>query len=76
MIAEVMLRGGRAAGTPVGIVCDGTMPTERTVLTTLGDLAEAIVAERVQPPAIIVIGEVVGVAHPERYDVTTGPGDS
>ena len=46
----------------MGVVCDGTMPTERTVLTTLGGLAEAITRERVQPPAIIVIGEVVGVA--------------
>jgi uroporphyrin-III C-methyltransferase/precorrin-2 dehydrogenase/sirohydrochlorin ferrochelatase len=67
MIAEVLLRGGRGARTPVGIVCDGTMPTERTVLTTLGDLGRTVVSERVQPPAIIVIGEVVEVAHPEHY---------
>ena len=39
MIAEVLLRGGRSAATPVAVVCDGTMPTERTVLTRLGDLA-------------------------------------
>jgi len=67
MIAEVLLRGGRDAGTPVGIVCDGTMPTERTVLTTLGDLAETMTQEEVQPPAIFVVGEVVGVAFPARY---------
>jgi uroporphyrin-III C-methyltransferase/precorrin-2 dehydrogenase/sirohydrochlorin ferrochelatase len=67
LIAEVLVRGGRGARTPVAIVCDGTMPTERTVLTTLGELGDAIKNERVQPPAIIVIGEVVGVAHPERF---------
>ena len=67
MIAEVLLRGGRAAATPVGIVCDGTMPTERTVLTTLGELAAAITSEGVRPPAIIVVGEVVGVAFPDRF---------
>lgn len=72
LIAEVLLRGGRDASTPVAVVCDGTMPTERTVLSTLGDLAEAITRERVQPPAIIVIGEVVGVANPEQY----GPGSA
>ena len=38
LIAEVLLRGGRDARTPVAVVCDGTMPTERTVLSTLGDL--------------------------------------
>ena len=66
-IAEALLRGGREASTPVGIVCEGTMPTERTVLTTLGGLAATIEDERVQPPAIIVIGEVVSVANPEHY---------
>jgi uroporphyrin-III C-methyltransferase/precorrin-2 dehydrogenase/sirohydrochlorin ferrochelatase len=67
MIAEVLLRGGRAAGTPVAIVCDGTMPTERTVLTTLGELPVTITGEGVKPPAIIVVGDVVGVAFPERF---------
>lgn len=67
LIAEVLLRGGRAAETPVAIVCDGSMPTERTVLTTLGDLHSTIADEQVRPPAIIVIGEVVGVANPEHY---------
>ena len=38
-IAAALLRGGREARTPVAVVCDGSMPTERTVLTTLGDLA-------------------------------------
>jgi uroporphyrin-III C-methyltransferase/precorrin-2 dehydrogenase/sirohydrochlorin ferrochelatase len=72
LIAEVLLRGGRDAATPVGIVCDGTMPTERTVLTTLGELPEVIVAEQVQPPAIIVVGEVVAVAFPDRYPAVEG----
>ncbi len=64
LIAEVLLRGGRGTATPTAIVCDGSMPTERTVLTTLGELGRAVADERVQPPAVIVIGEVVGLAHP------------
>jgi uroporphyrin-III C-methyltransferase/precorrin-2 dehydrogenase/sirohydrochlorin ferrochelatase len=66
-IAETLVAGGRPADTPVAIVCDGTMPAERTVLATLGSLAEELTAADVQPPAIIVIGQVVAVAHPERY---------
>jgi uroporphyrin-III C-methyltransferase/precorrin-2 dehydrogenase/sirohydrochlorin ferrochelatase len=73
-IAEVLLRGGRDPRTPVGIVCDGSMPTQRTVLTTLGDLSGALETERVQPPAIIVIGEVVGVANPGVFG-DTAPDD-
>ena len=50
MIAEVLLRGGREAGTPVAVVTEGTMPTERTVLTTLGELAGAIADQGVTAP--------------------------
>ncbi|TYL55853.1 uroporphyrinogen-III C-methyltransferase [Nocardioides sp. BGMRC 2183] len=66
-IAEALVSGGRPASTPVAVVCDGTMPTERTVLATLGTLAERLDAEQVRPPAIIVIGEVVRVAHPDGF---------
>ncbi|GAA3543813.1 uroporphyrinogen-III C-methyltransferase [Nocardioides daeguensis] len=64
-IADALVAGGRTASTPVAVVCDGTMPTQRTVLATLGTLAARLVEEDVKPPAIIVIGDVVAVAHPE-----------
>ena len=66
-IAEALVAGGRSAGTPVAVVCDGTMPGERTVLSTLGGLGADLAAADVRPPAIIVVGEVVAVAHPDRY---------
>ena len=53
--------------TPVAVVCDGSMPTERVVLSRLGTLAEDLVTENVKPPAIIVVGEVVAVAHPNAF---------
>ncbi|WP_127480977.1 uroporphyrinogen-III C-methyltransferase [Nocardioides pantholopis] len=70
-ITAALLAGGRSADTPVGIVCDGTMPGERTVLCTLGTLAEVLETEAVKPPAIIVVGEVVAVAHPEHFGERT-----
>jgi uroporphyrin-III C-methyltransferase / precorrin-2 dehydrogenase / sirohydrochlorin ferrochelatase len=66
-IAATLVEGGRPADTPVAVVVEGTMPEERTVLSTLGTLAHDLVAEDVKPPAIIVVGEVVAVAHPQRY---------
>lgn len=66
-IAEALIDGGRAADTPVAVVVEGTMPEERTVLTTLGALGADIEAEGVRPPAIIVVGEVVAVARPEHF---------
>jgi uroporphyrin-III C-methyltransferase/precorrin-2 dehydrogenase/sirohydrochlorin ferrochelatase len=71
-IAAALVTGGRPSGTPVAVVCDGTMPTERTVLSTLGKLADDLEAERVRAPAIIVVGDVVAVAHPERFAAVGG----
>jgi uroporphyrin-III C-methyltransferase/precorrin-2 dehydrogenase/sirohydrochlorin ferrochelatase len=64
-IAAELIEHGRDPESPVAIVCDGTMPTERTVLSRLGRLADDLVGHEVKPPAIIVIGEVVRVAFPE-----------
>lgn len=66
-IADRMLAGGRPATTPVAVVSEGTMPGERTVLSTLGEVGADVVREEVRPPAIVVVGDVVAVAHPERY---------
>lgn len=66
-IAEALIDGGRPANTPVAVVVEGTMPEERTVLTTLDALGADIEAEGVRPPAIIVVGEVVAVARPEHF---------
>ncbi len=70
-IAEALVRGGREPGTPVAVIVDGTMPGERTVLTTLAELPADVEAQGVRPPAIIVVGEVVRVAHPDRYRTAT-----
>jgi uroporphyrin-III C-methyltransferase/precorrin-2 dehydrogenase/sirohydrochlorin ferrochelatase len=71
-IAGALVDGGRAAATPVAVICDGTMPTERTVLSTLGDLARDLSAAAVRPPAIIVVGGVVAVAHPQAFGGRAG----
>ena len=71
-IADALIAAGRDVGTPVATVCDGTMPGERTVLGTLGSLRTDIAEHAVKPPAIIVIGEVVALAHPNHFGRPTG----
>ncbi len=66
-IAEALQAGGRAPQTPVAVLCQGSMPGERVVLATLATLAEKLRAATVAPPAIIVVGEVVAIAHPDRF---------
>ena len=58
-VCDALLAGGRAPGTPVAVVQDATLPTQSTVVTTLARAAED--AAGVRAPAVVVVGEVVGL---------------
>jgi len=60
LFAEALLKGGRAAQTPVLVVQHGTTSAERILRATLSDVPERIRSEGIRPPAIIVIGPVAG----------------
>lgn len=64
LFAQVLTRGGRPPQTPVLVVQHGTTSAERVVRATLANAAEVIRSEGIRPPAIIVIGSVVGVGAP------------
>lgn len=70
-IAAALMAGGRPSDTPVAVVCDGTMPTERTVWSSLGTVELDCEKGDVRPPAIVVVGDVVGVANPAAYGLPT-----
>ncbi|MGY1664707.1 uroporphyrinogen-III C-methyltransferase [Geodermatophilus sp. SYSU D00696] len=61
-IAAALVEHGRSPGTPVAVVADGSTPTQRVVRTTLADLARTLADEGIRPPAVWVVGEVVGLA--------------
>jgi uroporphyrinogen III methyltransferase/synthase len=56
-IAERLMAGGMAPSTPVAATRWGTRPEQRTVRTTLDELA----ATEIQSPSVLVIGEVAGL---------------
>jgi len=63
------LRGqGAPADTPVAVIASGTLAEQRTVVGTLGDIADVVAAAGLEPPATVVIGEVVrvGLTRPVR----------
>ncbi len=66
-IAARLVAEGRDAATPVAVVADGSMATQRTLWTTLGEVGEELPASDIRPPAIVVVGGVVAVANPGRY---------
>ncbi|OZM72524.1 uroporphyrinogen-III C-methyltransferase [Amycolatopsis antarctica] len=60
--AEALRGGGRPADTPVAVVQDGTMRSQRVLRSTLASVATDCRDAGVRPPAIIVIGPVAGLA--------------
>jgi uroporphyrin-III C-methyltransferase / precorrin-2 dehydrogenase / sirohydrochlorin ferrochelatase len=60
--ADALLTAGRPGDTPVAIIEDGTMRTQRVLKSTLASVADAATAAGVRPPAVIVIGPVAGLA--------------
>lgn len=57
LIVEQVLAAGRPPDTPVAIIEQGTCPTQKTVAGRLENILD--LAVEIEPPAIIVIGEVV-----------------
>ncbi len=58
-IAASLIAAGRHESEPVAIVCDATTEAQRVLETTLGKAAAELEASGLQPPAIVVVGEVV-----------------
>ena len=49
--------------TPVAVIQNGTLPDERSVIGTVDTIANMVSSEKLGPPAIIVVGEVVRQAN-------------
>ena len=58
-IAERLVAGGRSADEPVAVVERGTLPGQRTVLSTLGEVVKD--AAGIRPPAITLVGPVAAL---------------
>jgi uroporphyrin-III C-methyltransferase len=59
-LAAGLIEHGRAPSTPAAVIASGTLPEQRVVVSRLSRIAEA--AEDFDPPALVVVGDVVGLA--------------
>ena len=58
-IARRLIAAGRAPGEPVALISKATTPEQVVLETTLGAAAADAAEHRMEPPAMVVIGEVV-----------------
>jgi uroporphyrinogen III methyltransferase / synthase len=61
-IARRLVAAGRSASEPAAAVERGTMSGQRTVTSSLGELADAADGAGLRPPAVVVIGPVASRA--------------
>lgn len=61
-IQAALLAGGKPAATPVAVIQSATGQSQAQLITTLGELPQALAASGLGSPAIIVIGDVVRCA--------------
>jgi uroporphyrinogen III methyltransferase / synthase len=58
-IAARLMKEGRDPKTPAAVIEWGTVPWQRCIEGTLDEIAAAAKQEEVQPPAVVIVGEVV-----------------
>jgi uroporphyrinogen III methyltransferase / synthase len=66
-IVEGLLAGGRDPATPVAVIAAGTLPDQRTLIATLADVVAQVEAAGLRPPAVTIVGDVVGLRERLRW---------
>src|SRR5256885_8075840 len=68
-IVGALLSHGRPSEEPAALIFDGTLPTQRTIDGTLGELAEAFTKSPVERPSVLIVGRVAALReHLRWYD--------
>jgi siroheme synthase len=68
-IVDGLVRAGKDPQTPAAVISRGTRPDQRVVVAPLEELAEA--ARELEPPALVVVGDVVRYASLEAAQMLT-----
>ena len=58
-IAAALMQAGLAGTTPAAVIASATTPQERILISTLEKVAADGREQKFEPPAIVVIGDIV-----------------
>ena len=67
IIAEELQRHGRRADTPIALVERATRSDQRLITGTLSTICDIVEEAEVQPPTLIIVGNVVELADKLRW---------
>ncbi len=66
-ICRTLVKAGKDEGTPAAVIESGTLPTQRVCMGTLATIAGEARNCQIHPPALLIIGDVVGVRNELRW---------
>ena len=66
-IVRRLIENGRSPSTPVAIIIDGTTHRQQTIAGTLENIVSKVEQQNLQPPAVLVVGEVVRLREHLRW---------
>jgi uroporphyrin-III C-methyltransferase len=58
-IAAALAAAGLPGDTPAAVIASATTPAQRIAISTLQNLAATVREQKIEPPAIVVVGEIV-----------------
>jgi uroporphyrin-III C-methyltransferase/precorrin-2 dehydrogenase/sirohydrochlorin ferrochelatase len=70
-ISRELIRHGMSASTPAAVIENGATDAQRVIGGRLEDIAQRAAAADAQPPALLVVGDVVDIA--DRIDMLVHP---
>jgi uroporphyrinogen III methyltransferase/synthase len=66
-VVEQLVKNGKSPSTPVAVITQGTTRHQRCVVGTLEDILAKVKSENLQPPSVVVVGNVVNLRHHLRW---------
>ena len=58
-IVDQLMKHGRPPSTPIAVITQGTTFRQRCLVGTLQDIVDKVEKENLQPPSVVVVGDVV-----------------
>jgi uroporphyrinogen III methyltransferase/synthase len=66
-IATQLIAAGKSPVSPAAVVCQATLPTQRSVIGRLDDIADRVRNAGLHAPSLIIVGEVLNARQPAEW---------
>ena len=66
-VVDQLIKNNKSPSTPVAVITHGTSRRQRCVIGTLDDITAKVKSENLQPPSVVIVGDVVHLRHLLRW---------